>query len=115
MRGKVSTSQMDRAIGALAERQHGLVSRAQLLELGLGRRAIEHRLELGRLEPVHRGVYTIGHRLLSRDGRWMAAVLACGPGAVLSHHSAAALWGLRQSDRLEVIHPDSALPAETSG
>src|SRR5215203_7252223 len=79
MRGKVSTSQMDRAIGALAERQYGLVSRAQLLELGLGRRAIEHRLELGRLEPVHRGVYTIGHRLLSRDGRWMAAVLACGP------------------------------------
>ena len=93
---------MDRAIGALAERQHGLVSRPQLLELGLGRRAIEHRLELGRLEPVHRGVYTIGHRLLARDGRWMAAVLACGPGAVLSYHSAAALWGLRQSDRLEV-------------
>jgi very-short-patch-repair endonuclease len=59
-------------------------------------------MELGRLRPVHRGVYTIGHRLLSRDGRWMAAVLACGPTAVLSHLAAAALWGIRQSLRSEV-------------
>jgi very-short-patch-repair endonuclease len=102
MRGERSNSQADRAIGELAERQHGVVSRAQLLELGLGRRAIDHRLELGRLRPVHRGVYTIGHRLLSRDGRWMAAVLACGPNAVLSHLAAAALWGMRQSNRIEV-------------
>ena len=57
---------------------------------------------VGRLRPVHRGVYTIGHRLLTRDGRWMAAVLACGPGTVLSHLSAAALWGIRQSTRIEV-------------
>jgi very-short-patch-repair endonuclease len=95
-------SQADRAIGGLAERQHGVLSRAQLLELGLERGAIAHRIELGRLRPVHRGVYTIGHRLLSQDGRWMAAVLACGPDAVLSHHSAAALWGIRQSSRIEV-------------
>jgi very-short-patch-repair endonuclease len=87
-------------IWALAERQHGVVSRAQLLELGVGGRAIDHRMELGRLRAVHRGVYRIG--LLSSDGRRMAAVLACGPGAVLSHHSAAALWGIRQSDRIEV-------------
>jgi very-short-patch-repair endonuclease len=59
-------------------------------------------MEVGRLRRVHRGVYTVGHRLLSRDGRWMAAVLACGSDAVLSHHAAAALWGIRQSDRLEV-------------
>ncbi len=102
MRGKVSKSQADRAIGALAERQHGVVTRAQLLELGLGRRAIDHRLELGRLRRVHRGVYTIGHRLLTRHGRWMAAVLACGPDAVLSNLAAAALFGIRQSDRIEV-------------
>jgi len=102
MRGKVNKSQSDRAIGALAERQHGVVSRAQLLELGLGRRAVDYRLERGWLLPVYRGVFTIGHRLLSRDGRWMAAVLACGPNAVSSHHSAAALWGIRQSDRIEV-------------
>jgi very-short-patch-repair endonuclease len=93
---------MDRAIGRLAERQHGVVTRAQLLELGLNRGAITHRVDLGRLRPIHRGVYTIGHRLLTRDGRWMAAVLACGSGAVLSHHAAAALWGIRQSDRIEV-------------
>jgi very-short-patch-repair endonuclease len=82
-----------------------VVTRAQLSELGLGAKAIDHRLRLGRLRPVHRGVYTIGHRLLGRDGRWMAAVLACGPAAVLSHLSAAALWGIRQSTRLEVTAP----------
>jgi very-short-patch-repair endonuclease len=103
MRGKVSKSQADRAIGALAERQHGVVTRAQLLELGLGRRAVDHRLELGRLRRIHRGVYSpVGPGLLTRDGRRMAAVLACGPGAVLSHLSAAALWGIRQSGRIEV-------------
>jgi very-short-patch-repair endonuclease len=102
MYAKRGESQADRAIGALAERQHGLVTRAQLLELGLNRGSIAHRIELGRLRPVHRGIYTIGHRLLSRDGRWMAAVLACGPEGVLSHHAAAALWGIRQSTRIEV-------------
>ena len=102
MYAKRGESQLDRAIGDLAEGQHGVVTRAQLLGLGLNRGSITHRIELGRLRRVHRGVYTIGHRLLSRDGRWMAAVLACGRGAVLSHLSAAALWGIRQSDRTEV-------------
>jgi very-short-patch-repair endonuclease len=100
MHVKRSKSQTDRAIWALAERQHGVVSRTQLLELALNRGAITHRIELGRLHPVHRGVYRIG--LLTRHGRWMAAVLACGPGAVLSHLAAAALFGIRQSDRIEV-------------
>ena len=96
----------ERAIGALAERQHGVVSRAQLSELGLGDRgAIEHRVRLGRLRPVHRGVYTIGHRLLTQDGRWMAAVLAYGPGTVLSHRAAAALWGMRGGTWVEVTVP----------
>ena len=96
---------MDLAIGALAERQHGVVGRRQLLELGLGSGAIDRRLKLGRLRPVHRGVYTIGHRLLTQDGRWMAAVLACGRHAVLSHRAAAALWGMRGGTHVEVTVP----------
>ena len=105
MQRKAGSSADERAIGALAERQHGVVSRAQLSELGLGDGAIEHRVRLGRLRPVHRGVYTIGHRLLTQDGRWMAAVLAYGPGTVLSHRAAAALWGMRGGTWVEVTVP----------
>ena len=84
---------------ALAERQHGVVSRGQLLGLGLGRDAIGHRVRSGRLHQLYPGVYAVGHRVISVRGRWMAAVLASGPGAVLSHHSAAALWGIRANRR----------------
>jgi very-short-patch-repair endonuclease len=80
---------------ALAERQHGVVARTQLLELGLSSRAIEHRISRGRLHPVWRGVYAIGRPRLTVHGRWMAAVLSCGPDAALSHESAAALWDIR--------------------
>ena len=97
---------MDRAIAALAERQHGVVGRAQLLELGAGTGAIDRRLKRAWLCPVHRGVYTIGHRLLTQDGRWMAAVLAYGPHAVLSHRAAAALWGMRGGTWVEVSVPN---------
>lgn len=102
----------DRRIGELAEGQHGVVTRAQLSELGLGGRAIDHRIAVGRLRPVHRGVYTVtgGPRLLTRNGRWMAAVLACGPGAVLSHFAAAALWGMRGGTKLEVTAPRGRKP-----
>jgi very-short-patch-repair endonuclease len=62
--------------------------------LGLSRRAIQHRIARGRLHQVMRGVYAVGRPELSRRGRWMAAVLSCGPSAVLSHASAAALWGI---------------------
>ena len=103
---------MDRAIGALAERPHGVVSRGQLLELGLNRGAIVHRLRLARLRSVHRGVYTIGHRLLAQDGRWMAAVLACGPQAVLSHRAAAVLWGMRGGTWVEVTVPSGRPPRD---
>lgn len=102
MHAKRRESETDRAIGALAESQHGVVSRAQLLELGLDRGAITHRLKLGRLRQLHRGVYTIGHRLLTQDGRCMAATLACGADAVLSHRAAAALWGMRGGTWVEV-------------
>ena len=95
IRGKGDARPVDGAIAVLAEGQYGVVSRRQLLELGLTARAVEHRVDVGRLHSMHRGVYVVGHRVLSMRGRWMAAVLAGGPGAALSHRAAGALWGLR--------------------
>jgi predicted transcriptional regulator of viral defense system len=86
----------------LAERQHGVVARWQLVAIGWGRGAIGHALEVGRLHRIHVGVYAVGHRRLSLRGQWMAAVLACGPEAVLSHRSAAWLWGLAASGRKRI-------------
>jgi very-short-patch-repair endonuclease len=80
---------------ALAASQHGVVSREQLIALGLTARAIKHRIATRRLHPVRRGVYAVGRRQLTRHGHWMAAVLSCGDGAALSHVSGAALWGIR--------------------
>jgi very-short-patch-repair endonuclease len=96
--GKRRATGFDRAVAELAARQHGVVGRDQLGDLGLGRRAIDHRVEHGRLHPVHRGVYAVGHRHVSRDGRFMSATLVAR-GAVLSHRSAAALLGIRPSGR----------------
>ncbi len=76
----------------LVRRQHGMVARRQLLALGFSARAIEHRLARGRLHLVGHGVYAVGWPQLTPKRRWMAAVLACGDHAVLSHRSAAALW-----------------------
>ena len=89
----------DRGLARLATRQHGVVAMWQLRELGCGRGAVERRVALGRLHRVHRGVYAVGHRKLDWRGVLMAAVLACGPGAVLSHRSAARLWGIRPDSR----------------
>lgn len=86
----------------MAYRQHGVVARRQLERLGLGRSAIDYRVAAGRLHPVHRGVYAVGHRRLGVHGRWLAAVLACGPGALSSHRSAAALWELLPTARPSV-------------
>jgi very-short-patch-repair endonuclease len=83
------------AIAELAGRQWGVVSRQQLLDLGFGRRGIQRRIESSRLSPLHPGVYAVGHRSVPKQGWWMAAVLASGPDAVLSHRTAAALWSLR--------------------
>ena len=96
-----------RALGDLASRQYGVAARRQVIELGIGRRAIDRALASGTLRPVHRGVYAVGHSALTARGRWMAAVLACGEGAVLSHRTAAALWGLRRSSgaRIDVTVP----------
>jgi hypothetical protein len=84
----------DERIAELAHGQHGVVARVQLRALGMGEGAIESRVKRGRLHRFHRGVYKVGYRRISRRGRWMAAVLASGPGACLSHRSAARLWRL---------------------
>jgi very-short-patch-repair endonuclease len=76
----------------LAARQHGVVSHAQLVELGFGAGAIKHRRGVGRLHLLHRGVYAVGHRPPSPLAKAMAAVLACGADAALSHQSAGTLW-----------------------
>jgi very-short-patch-repair endonuclease len=83
----------DRAVAAIATAQLGLITRDQLVDLGLGRGAIEHGLERGRLTTIHRGVYALAHLALAPLARPLAAVLACGEAAFLSHHSAAAVWG----------------------
>ncbi len=98
---------LDVLIAELADRQHGAVERSQLGELGLAGGAVEKRIQRGRLFPVHRGVYAVGRRGLSVRGHWMAAVLAMGHDAVLSHRAAAALWDLRQppTGRIDVTIP----------
>jgi Transcriptional regulator, AbiEi antitoxin/Protein of unknown function (DUF559) len=84
----------DLAVARVAARQHGVVSYAQLEDAGLDKSAVARRVRAGRLHRVHRGVYAVGHTALSREAAWMAAVLACGSSAVVSHRSAAVLWGL---------------------
>jgi Transcriptional regulator, AbiEi antitoxin len=76
----------------------GVVSLAQLRALGIGPRGVQHRAQTGRLRRVHRGVYAMGGAVLPREGRWLAAVLACGNDAVLSHLSAAVHWNLLRYD-----------------
>ncbi|HET9197310.1 MAG TPA: type IV toxin-antitoxin system AbiEi family antitoxin domain-containing protein [Solirubrobacterales bacterium] len=78
---------------SLARGQHGVIARRQLLDLGFSAMAIRHRVKRGRLHRIHTGVYAVGRPQITREGRWMAAVLACGEASVLSHRSAAALWG----------------------
>ena len=100
----------DAAVAELAAQQHGVVSRPQLERLGLEETAISRRLRAGRLHRLHAGVFAVGHRLVSRKGWWMAAVLAMGEGAVLSHRSAAALWGLRgeRGGQIDVTLPSKS-------
>jgi very-short-patch-repair endonuclease len=96
------TRDSDAEIAAVAERQYGVVSRLQLRECGLKESAIDRRLRAGRLHQLHPAVYSVGHKLIPREGRWMAAVLTSGPDAVLSHWSAAALWMIRPNARTRV-------------
>jgi very-short-patch-repair endonuclease len=86
----------------LARRQYGVVGRRQLISQGWSEEEIDWRLRTARLHRLHAGVYAVGHQVIPREGRWMAAVLASGPGAVLSHWSAAHLWMIRPNSRTRI-------------
>jgi Protein of unknown function (DUF559)/Transcriptional regulator, AbiEi antitoxin len=102
---------IDAQIAALADSQHGVVALHQLQLLGLSKSAVSKRARSGRLHRIHRAVYAVGRSQLTGRGHWMAAVLACGPRAVLSHRSAAGLWGLRQDNRRK---SDISLPSPSA-
>jgi hypothetical protein len=106
---KLNTEILDRRVSELAGGQHGVVGRWQLDAIGLTEQMVRTRVARGALNPIHRGVYAVGHRALTVDSRWMAAVLAHGPRAVLSHRSAGQLWGLfpRREITPEVTAPGS--------
>src|SRR5688572_17890811 len=97
----------DTRFAELAGEQHRVVSAAQLAAVGLGEAAVRRRVGAGWLCRVHRGVYSVGHARLTREGLWMAAVLACGDGARLSFCSAGAHWELRPTaaTRVDVTVP----------
>jgi hypothetical protein len=88
---------VERELARIADRQHGVVTRPQLLDAGLTIAELKHRLAVGALLREHRGVYRVGHRAPSVEARYLAAVLACGRGAVLSGRAAAHLLGLLKS------------------
>jgi very-short-patch-repair endonuclease len=96
------THSAEPTLGRLAAHQHGVVSLPQLRDLGLSDKAIHGRLRSGRLHRLYRGVYAVGHTALTPRGRELAAVLACGDGATLSHESAGHAWGLLR--RANAIH-----------
>jgi hypothetical protein len=85
---------LDATLAEFAARRYGVVTRGEMICLGLTEREIARRVQSGRLHRLHRGVYAVGHCAVGQHGRWLAAVLACGEGALLSHRSAAALWGM---------------------
>lgn len=112
---RVGRSDGSRKAWKLADEQHGVVARRQLAGLGFSREPIDHRIATGRLYSIARGVYAVGRLELTREGWWMAAVLACGPGAMLSHGSAAALWGIGKEWREIEITVRSASPRRRPG
>lgn len=115
MGGSQQDDRADAVIAALAASQHGVVSRSQLLSAGITRRQIERRLEAKRLHIVHRCVYAVGHESLPQEAIWMAAALAGGSRASLSHWSAAVLLRLREGGgpRTHVTSPRARRNTET--
>jgi very-short-patch-repair endonuclease/predicted transcriptional regulator of viral defense system len=95
------------AIAELATGQHGVVSVAQLVSLGLDRRAVTRLVASGRLHRLYRGVYAVGHAALSRAGRWLAATMASGEGAALGRRSAGLHWGISRHHPplIEIVVP----------
>jgi predicted transcriptional regulator of viral defense system len=97
----------DARIAAVSGRQYGLITSAQLAAAGLTKGAISQRVRAGRLHPLYRGVYAVGHANLSQEAKWMAAVLAAGEGAALSHLAAAKHWNIwrRKVTGIDVLVP----------
>jgi len=91
-------------IATLAGKQHGVVARPQLLAAGISASTIARWVEAGHLHRLHRGLYAVGHRSITREGRWLAAVLACGPRAALAGISAAHLLGLIRHWHIDPVH-----------
>jgi Transcriptional regulator, AbiEi antitoxin/Protein of unknown function (DUF559) len=98
---------VDREVGRTATAQHGVISIDQLERAGLSKRAVSARAATGRYYRIHRGVYAVGHEAIGDRGRLLAALLACGEGAVISHGTAAAFWGIleRWPALIDVIVP----------
>ena len=107
----------DQLIARLASNHHGVVGLDELRAAGLTKDAVKRRVAAGRLHRIHRGVYAVGHAGLSTEGTWMAAVKACGPGAALSHRSAAELWRMlpRPGGIVHVTLPSAAGRARREG
>ena len=107
-----STLQTQSGVWELVRRQHGVVARRQLLELGFDAKVVDRRVASGRLHVLRRGIYAVGRPHVDRRGWWLAAVLACGPRAVLSHWSAAVLWRMCRDAglaRVDVSVPDEVV------
>jgi len=103
-------SDLDRRVARQGGRHHRIVSGRQLSVIGLDKSAISRRVSEGRLTQLHRGVYLVGPPPPSVRGKWLAAVIACGDGAVLSHRHGAMRWDMRRTDSasIDVTAPGSA-------
>ena len=94
--------EVDARVALIAQRDFGVISTDELRDCGLSRENVRHRVTRGRLHPLHRTVYAVGHPNIALPGRFLAAVKACGDGAVLSHFAAAAHWCLVEWDHRPV-------------
>jgi very-short-patch-repair endonuclease len=103
-------AEAEQKLALLATEQHGVAARTQLLALGFTRNKIQRRIDEARLHRIHRGVYAVGHRKLTLKGIWLAAVLAVGADALVSHRAGLALWDLRRSESglIDVTVPGSS-------
>jgi Transcriptional regulator, AbiEi antitoxin/Protein of unknown function (DUF559) len=115
MRRKSDTPDLEMA--RIAGRQHGVIAFRQLEAIGMTRSAVTRRIGAGRLHRLHQGVYAVGHSRPPQEGHWMAAVLACGEDAVISHRSAAVLWRLLRgrSGLIDITVPSHAGRRKRSG
>ena len=106
----VAPGRPDLDVARLAARQHGIVTARDLAAFGITGPMVTVRVRRGQLHPVFRGVYAVGHAVLSQTAFFMAAVLACGDGSVLSNHAAAAYHGMLKwhNGPVDVIVPRSA-------